>query len=167
MSSREYFQDYYQRNREKYLTRSKQWKKNNPEARRGHVTAHNAVRRLRKITPEGRAHELWQAARKRGHEFTLTREFVVDLVRAAVACPYTGVPYDFTLLAKGVRNPWAPSLDRIDSDGGYTPDNVEITSVWWNTAKSDWPPNVMERAFRAASERLVRSERATEPAPER
>lgn len=147
MGSKEYFADYYQQNRDKYLIRAKRWKKDNPEARKQHVTAHNAVRRLRKTTPEGRAFELWRAARKRGHEFTLTKEFVTELVRCAIRCPYTGVPFDYVLRSKGLRSPWAASLDRIDSSKGYTPDNVEITSVWWNTAKSDWTPDVMEQAM--------------------
>lgn len=143
MTSKEYFQDYYRRNRGKYLAKAKRWKKDNPEARKRHVTAHNAVRRSRKTTPEGRAFELWRAARKRGHEFSLTRDFVLGLLQNATTCPYTGVPFDYALLSKGTRNPWAPSLDRIDSTKGYVPGNVEITSVWWNTAKSDWTPAVM------------------------
>jgi hypothetical protein len=149
MVSKEYFRDYYRRNRARYLAKAKKWKKDNPEARKQHVRAHSAVRRARKTTPEGRAIELWRAASKRGYEFTITKEFVTDLVRKATTCPYTGVPFDFTLLAKGVRNPWAPSLDRVDNAKGYTPDNVEIVSTWYNVAKSDWAPRDMARAFQA------------------
>lgn len=148
MSSKEYFQNYYRENREKYLAKAKKWKKNNPEARRQHVVAHNAVRRARKATPEGRAAELWRGARKRGHEFTITREFIAELIRKAIACPHTGVPFDMSVSEiKGWKNPWAPSLDRIDSSRGYLPDNVEITSVWWNIAKSEWAPDVMKLAL--------------------
>lgn len=156
MTSKEYFQNYYQKNREKYLSRAKAWKKNNPEARERHVAAWKDSIRVRRSTiPKRRAVALWTAAKKRTKEFSITLEFVIDLVENAPdACPYTGVPFDYSTPEKGARNPWAPSLDRIDSTKGYTPDNVEIVSTWYNVAKNGWTPDVNERGFRGAASKF-------------
>lgn len=49
-------------------------------------------------------------------------------------CPILGIP-----LVKVARRivPGTPSLDRIDSSLGYTPDNVQIISFRANTLKND------------------------------
>lgn len=148
MSSREYFQNYYRDNRDRYIAKVKRWKKDNPEARARHVTASNAVQRKRKELLHVRAAYLWRAAKKRKKEFSLSIADVEALLRATPACPYTRQPLDLSVSKiKGQRNPWGPSLDRIDSSKGYTLNNVEITSVWWNTAKSEWTPDVMALAI--------------------
>lgn len=45
-------------------------------------------------------------------------------------CPYLDVPLDVS--GVGSKAPWSPSLDRIDNNKGYTPDNVRVTSWVWN-----------------------------------
>lgn len=93
-----------------------------------------------------RHREIWKKAKQRaakcGREFTISVEDVERLLLASSECPYTRVPYE---VAPG-RNPWAPSLDRVDSKGGYTLDNVEITSLWWNLAKNSWSAEIVARA---------------------
>lgn len=100
-----------------------------------------------------RHHELWKKAKQRatktGKEFTITSQDVKDLLAVSFICPYTKVPYEITT---GIgRNPWTSSLDRKDSTKGYTPDNIEITSLWWNIAKSSWSPEIMKRALAGLS----------------
>ena len=42
-------------------------------------------------------------------------------------CALTGLPFDLRIIGTGkTRRPFAPSLDRIDSTGGYTRDNVRL-----------------------------------------
>lgn len=93
-----------------------------------------------------RHRELWKKAKQRatksGREFTITIQDVEKLLTSSLVCPYTLVPYE---IAPG-RNPWAASLDRKDSSKGYTIDNIEVTSLWWNIAKNGWPPAVVEKA---------------------
>lgn len=148
MSSKEYFRNYYQKNRSRYIAKAAAWKTANPEARARHVAASNIVQRNRKELIHVRAGHLWRAAKKRGWEISITVEDVEKLLRGTPSCPYTGRPIDFSLpTVKGKRNPWGPSLDRIDSTKGYVPGNVEVTSVWWNVAKNDWTPDVMQAAL--------------------
>lgn len=96
-----------------------------------------------------RHRELWKKAKQRatkaGRDFAITIDDVERLLSSSTVCPYTRVPYENT--SGSGRSPWAASLDRKDSTKGYTLDNVEITSLWWNLAKSNWPPEVLERAI--------------------
>lgn len=60
-------------------------------------------------------------ARTKTPDTDLTSEFLMELVRqTGGVCGITGVPLD-------LKNPvgmYAPSLDRINVEGGYTKDNV-------------------------------------------
>ena len=105
---------------------------------------------MRYYDPSKKPRELFYRARNRarqkGHDFDLTEEYVATLMTDT--CPYTKMPFDFSPKSQDLwRNPWAPSLDRIDSSKGYVQGNVEVVSTWWNSAKSEWPPQVMEAAL--------------------
>lgn len=61
----------------------------------------------------------------------------------------TGIPFDFTPTKDYRNNPWAPSLDRIDSSIGYT---------WWNTKVVVWMYNAAKgEAHDAHLQRLARA----------
>ena len=51
-------------------------------------------------------------------------------------CPYLGVPLDLYRV-RNQRNRYGPSVDRIDSSKGYTPDNIEVVSLQANKMKND------------------------------
>ena len=55
-------------------------------------------------------------------------------------CEVTGIKFDFGKRNKGAfqhaRNPWVPSLDRIDSSKPYTKDNVQMVIYMYNACKS-------------------------------
>jgi len=75
---------------------------------------------------------LYQSAKGRagrnGREFSISIE---DIVIPAV-CPVLCVPIE------RVRGSWyAPSIDRIDPDGGYTKDNILVMSKRANTLKNN------------------------------
>ena len=74
-----------------------------------------------------------QRAKRAGMEHTLV---LADIVIPA-KCPVLGVP-----LHREERNSWinAPSIDRIDSTKGYTPDNIVIVSRRANILKKDATP---------------------------
>lgn len=52
-------------------------------------------------------------------------------------CPVTGMAFDLSnTRLHGAVHPLHPSLDRIDSTKGYTPENTRVISYWANVAKS-------------------------------
>lgn|ERR1700749_391547 len=98
-------------------------------------------------TPAGRAGLLVFFAAKRaratGRDFDLTREEIAARI-AAGRCEATGLPLDLKPGPdKHHANPWAPSLDRKDSAGGYTTENVQVVCAAYNYAKSEWSAEVL------------------------
>jgi hypothetical protein len=69
------------------------------------------------------------------------RDWLKAKVDAGV-CELTGTPFDFSG-RKG--NPYAPSLDRIDSSKGYTRDNVRLVCFGLNAAMNVWGIGPIER----------------------
>ncbi len=49
-------------------------------------------------------------------------------------CPKCGVPFSYDITIK--MNPFAPSIDRIDSNKGYTKDNCQVVSWIYNCGKN-------------------------------
>jgi hypothetical protein len=67
----------------------------------------------------------------------ITREWLQTLIADDV-CNLTGIPFKY-LKGEGVtsfQNPYAPSVDRIDSAKGYYKDNVQMVLVAINLGKS-------------------------------
>lgn len=91
------------------------------------------------ITLDPRRKMLYAArnrAKKSGLECTLTLEDIV----IPELCPVLGIPL-FASAGGGKRPPTmlenSPSLDRINNDKGYTPDNIRVISMRANNLKSD------------------------------
>jgi hypothetical protein len=106
----------------------------------------NARQRADRLTASGRARALLRGMRYRcklnGLAYDLNEKDVVRMITDCV-CPYTMQSF---VLVSG-RHPWAPSIDRIDNAKGYTQDNVQVVSLWWNIAKNEWPEAVTVRAL--------------------
>jgi hypothetical protein len=79
-------------------------------------------------------------ARKHGRAFSLK---VADLFVPAT-CPVLGIPLFVNAGGSG-PSPNSPSLDRIDSSKGYTPDNVMVISHKANCIKSSATPQELRR----------------------
>lgn len=75
----------------------------------------------------------------------LNRKFDIKLEDIIIPdmCPILGVPLDHT-----PGSPHVPSLDRIDCDRGYTPDNIMVMSRRANTLKNDMTLHEAEAIFR-------------------
>lgn len=75
-------------------------------------------------------------------DFNLTEEWVMEQMEAqGFRCPYTGQPYDFSLGKSWFGRsgaPGRPSINRLNPLHGYTMDNCEVTSNYYNTALSSW-----------------------------
>ena len=56
-------------------------------------------------------------------------------------CEVTGIPFDLTSKTSNsvhAKNPWVPSLDRIDSSKPYAKDNVQLVVFMYNVCKAEF-----------------------------
>lgn len=84
-------------------------------------------------------------AAQKGRGFDLTVEWLCDLARRQdFRCAVTGIALDLKNPSRrDRRNPFAPSIDRINSKGGYTKDNVRIVALAVNIMLADWGEEVL------------------------
>lgn len=78
-----------------------------------------------------------QRAKRKGIPHTLTFEQVLSkLEEQSSCCIKTGIKFTTERRdTSGGKNPWSPSLDRIDNTLGYTKENVQLTCVMYNLCK--------------------------------
>ncbi len=77
--------------------------------------------------------QLRSSAKRRGIEFNLT-PMDIDEIGIPISCPILNIPIYFH---KGASKPDSISFDRIDSNRGYTKDNIVIISLRANQLKSN------------------------------
>jgi len=114
----------------------RKWRKANQELSRLRSARHSA--NLRTNDPvKSRAISAYDDSRKRAirnfYDFDLTPSHVLNLFRNAKKCPYFG--WDLTF-SQGNKDKTLASLDRVDSNLGYTKDNVVVISYLANLMKS-------------------------------
>jgi hypothetical protein len=98
------------------------------------------------------AREARKRAKRRGLPFTLSRDQLSLLARRADGCcEVTRIPFRHEAHEGSAWRPFAPSLDRLSNAGGYTLDNVRLTSVIVNTAMNQWGEEAFWIMIRAAS----------------
>jgi hypothetical protein len=102
-----------------------EWEKNNPD--------------------KLRAQRLWGNAHKRAKELGWPKpDFNTDWIYKKIIegyCEVTGIPFDLTSITRisnHAKNPWVPSIDRIDSSKPYLKDNVQIVVFMYNVCKSEF-----------------------------
>jgi hypothetical protein len=100
-----------------------------------------------RATPEGRAKSLLDGVKyshgtkKRATlEKTLTVEDILPILQAG-KCQVTGLSFDFSPAKDTFKNPYAPSLDRIDSKKGYTKENCRVVLTSVNDALGEHDDN--------------------------
>lgn len=78
-------------------------------------------------------------AKLKGLDFDLTADWIEERI-AAGSCEVTGIKFDVSQDTRRnkSRNPWMPSLDRIDNTKGYTKDNVQVVVWLYNAAKGEF-----------------------------
>jgi len=91
-----------------------------------------------RLLPDGRATLMLsncrQRAKKHQAEVTIDKHWIVNKLKGSV-CELTNIPFDFKPTKKGHANPYAPSLDRIDSSNkNYTPENTRVVLQTVNMA---------------------------------
>ena len=55
---------------------------------------------------------------------------------------------------KGKRNPFRPSVDRINSKRGYTKSNIQVVLAIVNTMKMDYTDDILHPVVKAWSENI-------------
>jgi hypothetical protein len=84
------------------------------------------------------------SARVREIEFALTLEHVKHLVAMCNRrCSVSGLELDAIADGRYALNPWAPSLDRVDSTRGYVDGNCRIVCLAVNMALNEWGVDVL------------------------
>ncbi len=113
--------EYYRANREARLAYQREYEEKTLRT--------SLVHTLRRILSNAKTR-----ARLKNLDCDLTNEWVLERVRANDwRCEKTGISFT---CSKRTRNPWKPSIDRIDSSQGYTTDNVQIVCMVYNNAKN-------------------------------
>lgn len=96
--------------------------------------------RLVYITIEGRTRRIFQRAKCRAKRdeitFTITEEEVLRLLLVG-KCAQSGILFDLQGKKNTFRNPFAPSIDRIDSMLGYEKGNVQLVCNMFNSGKGE------------------------------
>ena len=72
-------------------------------------------------------------------------------IRSGGRCEVSGVPFNFDY--HGKRRPYAPSIDRINSDVGYTPENSRLVCYLVNVGMNCWGDEQFLRVCRAVAAR--------------
>jgi hypothetical protein len=86
----------------------------------------------------GRAIYMCNSAKTRAKDKNLPFEITVEYVQLFLEigiCQRSGFRFDMVSHNYKQRNAYAPSIDRIDSSGGYTIDNVQIVCDMYNHGK--------------------------------
>jgi hypothetical protein len=100
-----------------------------------------------------------ERAAKHNREFNLTLQCLLVLAKEPL-CPISQRPFvwrSFICEAnkKTKAHPDSPSLDRIDSSRGYTPDNIWIISYRMNTIKNDATPEELKLVSDAVFSKIM------------
>ena len=114
-----------EKNRDKILATQKAWRANNPtEYRRNRLKEQESL--------SGILAGLRGGAKRRNLAFDLTpEEFKSKVEASGMRCTVSGRPLNLS-----THSPDKLSLDRIDSDKGYSFDNVQVVALCVNLAKN-------------------------------
>ena len=90
--------------------------------------------------------EAKKRAVKKGLEFALASADADRFKkRCRNRCELTSVPFSTAKIPGHHKAPYMPSLDRIDSDDGYTFENCRVLCVAANLALNEWGEHVFRR----------------------
>jgi hypothetical protein len=127
LSNRNYSRAYRERNRERLHER----------------------KTVRSRSVDGRLERIFNGAQQRakakGIDFSISREWLRSRIELG-RCELTGIEFSYIDgLKRCAKQPLAPSLDRIESNKGYTPDNCRVVLWALNCAINSWGSAVYER----------------------
>ncbi len=101
-----------------------------------------------------------------GLEFDLTDAWAaVTIARQQFKCALTGIPFLTPSEIAARRNPYMPSIDRIDPSRGYTADNVRIVIFAANVMLLDWGEAIFARVASAYMFEIATKAERSRPSP--
>jgi len=104
-------------------------------------------------TKECRA--LKDRAKYKNLDFNLTPKYLQKLFdNCGGKCSVTGLPFDMQMGKGKKRNPFRPSVDRVDSSKGYVKRNIQIVLAIVNTMKMDYTDDIINPVIRAWCSKL-------------
>jgi len=88
-------------------------------------------------------------AKKKGLAYNLDWHWYMDKYEKGV-CEASGIPFEEPEYngQKGNTSPWAPSVDRIDPNKGYTKDNCRLVCFIFNVTKNRFSDEDFEKLAR-------------------
>lgn len=102
---------------------------------------HKLWKREYRKTTVGKAGQLLGSAKsrasKKGLEVTITKEWVLEKLNLGI-CEVSGLFFDMSPSGRKNRNPKSPSIDRINSNLGYTPENSRVILLSINDALNQY-----------------------------
>jgi len=83
-------------------------------------------------------------------KFNLTPEYIQKIFNSCDGkCQLTGLAFNMEIGTKAKRNPYRPSVDRINSNAGYVKGNIQIVLAIVNTMKMDYTDDVIHPVVQA------------------
>lgn len=122
------------------------------------------------ITPQGRAKRLIggmhnsKKGKRANMEKTITADDIIPFLEVGY-CQLTNLPFDFKPIDKTSKNPYAPSIDRINSQKGYTKENCRIVLSAVNDALGENDDNDMLPILKALVKGLEKNATENTAAP--
>lgn len=127
-----YHREWSSRHVDEEREKLRKWRAENPDKRRAQYCRSDDARKRNDWAGALLKNTLY-CARDNDRAHSLTREDIIrQYERQDGRCYYSGVKLDFNLIK---HSPRYPSIDRVDSTRGYTPDNIVVASWWMNRAK--------------------------------
>lgn len=119
----QYNKKWYSENRERIRATAKIWQQNNKDKIR------ESYIRCKLAKPEN---YLLRQAKKRAKDKNLEITITKEHIKIPKVCPIMGVKLEYVPFG---YSDYSPSIDRIDSSKGYTPDNIQVISSIANRMK--------------------------------
>lgn len=93
--------------------------------------------------------------RRTGVEFALPSGYIRNLwIEQDGVCALTGVRMEYQPQGPGnfaMKNPVAPTVDRVAADAGYVPGNVRLVCFWANNARYSFGDEVFYKMCKRAA----------------
>ncbi len=119
--------------RERRLIRQRQYAIDNPL-----LVKNNSIKYYESI--KGRAATLFKGVKDRCGKYNEELDFDIDFIEKLLLngkCAITNLEFDFKTKGDGRKNPFAPSIDRIDCKIGYIKKNVRLVLWQINLMKGE------------------------------